>query len=207
MAQSRGVRCCSSVPQARCVPSLTQWPVVGFSIYEVGRTLYKSGVKSDGTVSPASQQGTTPERRKRISYPNPRVPNGEVTVEGILQAPMEHEITEHEQWQLTAQAAHKYGHYSARYILGPWVFSLVDAARLAEGKRVLDVACGTDVVRCAGNTKPHRPIWGGRKRRNWIHLREKLPSIARDTRHNSGQRLCLFVGIAARRHRVRNEGS
>jgi len=52
----------------------------------------------------------------------------------------------HEQWQLTMKAADLYERYPARYILGPCVPSLIDAARLAAGERVLDVACGTGVV-------------------------------------------------------------
>jgi len=52
----------------------------------------------------------------------------------------------HEQWQLTMKAAELYERYPARYILGPWAPSLVDAARPAAGERVLDVACGTGVV-------------------------------------------------------------
>jgi ubiquinone/menaquinone biosynthesis C-methylase UbiE len=52
----------------------------------------------------------------------------------------------HEQWQLTLEAAELYEHCPARYILGPWAPSLVDAARLVSGERVLDVACGTGVV-------------------------------------------------------------
>jgi ubiquinone/menaquinone biosynthesis C-methylase UbiE len=51
-----------------------------------------------------------------------------------------------EQWQLTMKAAELYERYPARYILGPWAPLLVDAARLAAGERVLDVACGTGVV-------------------------------------------------------------
>ena len=48
-------------------------------------------------------------------------------------------------------AAHRrraelYERYVARHILGPWAPLLVDAARLAPGERVLDVACGTGVV-------------------------------------------------------------
>ena len=49
-------------------------------------------------------------------------------------------------WQLTGDAAELYQRYVARYILGPWAPLLVDAARLAPGERVLDVACGTGVV-------------------------------------------------------------
>ena len=55
-------------------------------------------------------------------------------------------MTKHEQWHLTAEAAELYERYVARYILGPWAPLLVDAARLAAGERVLDVACGTGVV-------------------------------------------------------------
>ena len=55
-------------------------------------------------------------------------------------------MNKHEQWQLTAEAAELYERYVARYILGPWAPLLVDAARLAAGERVLDVACGTGVV-------------------------------------------------------------
>jgi ubiquinone/menaquinone biosynthesis C-methylase UbiE len=51
-----------------------------------------------------------------------------------------------EQWQLTMKAAELYERYPARYILGPWAPLLVDAARVAAGERVLDVACGTGVV-------------------------------------------------------------
>jgi len=51
-----------------------------------------------------------------------------------------------EAWQLTADAAELYERYVARHILGPWAPLLVDAARLAPGEHVLDVACGTGVV-------------------------------------------------------------
>ncbi len=64
----------------------------------------------------------------------------------IPQARMDQEMNTHEQWQLTAEAAELYERYPARYILGPWAPLLVDAARLAAGERVLDVACGTGVV-------------------------------------------------------------
>ena len=55
-------------------------------------------------------------------------------------------MNKHEAWQLTAQAAELYERYPARYLLGPWAPLLVDAARVAAGERVLDVACGTGVV-------------------------------------------------------------
>ena len=51
-----------------------------------------------------------------------------------------------EAWQLTGDAADLYERHVARHILGPWAPLLVDAARLAPGERVLDVACGTGVV-------------------------------------------------------------
>jgi ubiquinone/menaquinone biosynthesis C-methylase UbiE len=59
---------------------------------------------------------------------------------------MKQEMNKHEQWHLTAEAAERYEGCVARYILGPWAPLLADAARLAAGERVLDVACGTGVV-------------------------------------------------------------
>ena len=47
---------------------------------------------------------------------------------------------------MTREAAQAYERYVARYILGPWAPLLVDAARLAPGERMLDLACGTGVV-------------------------------------------------------------
>ncbi|MFZ1951348.1 MAG: methyltransferase domain-containing protein [Pseudolabrys sp.] len=55
-------------------------------------------------------------------------------------------MSKHEQWHMTVQAAELYERYPGRYILGPWAPLLVDAARLAAGERVLDVACGTGIV-------------------------------------------------------------
>ena len=51
-----------------------------------------------------------------------------------------------EQWQLSDDAAARYERCVARYILAPWAPLLVDAARVATGEHVLDVACGTGVV-------------------------------------------------------------
>ena len=51
-----------------------------------------------------------------------------------------------EQWQLAKEAAELYERVVARHILSPWAPLLVDAAHLAGGERVLDLACGTGVV-------------------------------------------------------------
>ena len=51
-----------------------------------------------------------------------------------------------EQFQVSLEAAHLYERVAVRHVLGPWAPSLVDAARLAPGERVVDVACGTGVV-------------------------------------------------------------
>lgn len=55
-------------------------------------------------------------------------------------------MNKHEPWHITQEAAERYERYVARYILGPWAPLLVEAARVAPGERVLDVACGTGVV-------------------------------------------------------------
>ncbi|MES2562911.1 MAG: methyltransferase domain-containing protein [Pseudomonadota bacterium] len=51
-----------------------------------------------------------------------------------------------EQWHMAKDAADLYERIVARYVLGPWAPSLVDAAQPAQGERVLDLACGTGVV-------------------------------------------------------------
>jgi ubiquinone/menaquinone biosynthesis C-methylase UbiE len=51
-----------------------------------------------------------------------------------------------EQFQLSGEAAERYERCGARYFLRPCAPSLVNAARLSAGERVLDVACGTGVV-------------------------------------------------------------
>jgi ubiquinone/menaquinone biosynthesis C-methylase UbiE len=51
-----------------------------------------------------------------------------------------------EQWHMATEAADLYERVVARHILAPWAASLVEAAHLAGGERVLDLACGTGVV-------------------------------------------------------------
>ena len=55
-------------------------------------------------------------------------------------------MSRHQPWHLGAEAAELYERCVARYILGPWAPLLAEAACLAEGEHVLDVACGTGVV-------------------------------------------------------------
>lgn len=55
-------------------------------------------------------------------------------------------MNKHDAWHLTVEAAELYESYVARYVLAPWAPLLLDAARLASGERVIDVACGTGVV-------------------------------------------------------------
>jgi ubiquinone/menaquinone biosynthesis C-methylase UbiE len=55
-------------------------------------------------------------------------------------------LSTNEQFQLSGEAAERFERCGARYILGPCAPSLVSAARLSAGERVLDVACGTGVV-------------------------------------------------------------
>src|SRR5689334_13192738 len=51
-----------------------------------------------------------------------------------------------EAFQVTLEAARLYERIAARYVLGPWAPSLVDAASVKQGDRVLDLARGTGVV-------------------------------------------------------------
>lgn len=49
-------------------------------------------------------------------------------------------------FNITLGAARQYERVTARHILAPWAPSLVDAARITDGARVLDLACGTGIV-------------------------------------------------------------
>src|SRR5436190_80880 len=55
-------------------------------------------------------------------------------------------MTVREQWQLTSDAAELYERYLVPALFRPWAADLVVLARLRQGDRVLDVACGTGVV-------------------------------------------------------------
>ena len=55
-------------------------------------------------------------------------------------------MPEHDQWQLSGNAAEQYEQVAARYILGPWVPGLVKTAEIQRDEKVLDLACGTGVV-------------------------------------------------------------
>ena len=57
------------------------------------------------------------------------------------------------QWQLSGNAAEQYERIPARYILGPWVPGLVEAAQIRPDEKVLDLACGTGVVARAAAAK------------------------------------------------------
>jgi ubiquinone/menaquinone biosynthesis C-methylase UbiE len=82
-----------------------------------------------------------------------------------------------EAWQLTGDAAELYERWVARYILGPWAPLLVDAARLAPGERVLDVACGTGVVAraAAGCVGPAGHVVGIDLNAGMIRVARSLP--------------------------------
>jgi ubiquinone/menaquinone biosynthesis C-methylase UbiE len=80
----------------------------------------------------------------------------------------------HEQWHIAREAAELYERVVARHILGPWAPMLVDAARLAGGERVLDLACGTGVV-----TRIAAQRVGPQGRVTGIDLNAGMVSVAR----------------------------
>src|SRR2546421_8077044 len=83
-------------------------------------------------------------------------------------------MTTNEQWHMAADAADLYERIVARHILGPWASSLVDAAHLAGGERVLDLACGTGVV-----ARVTAPRVGRQGRVTGIDLNPGMISVAR----------------------------
>jgi ubiquinone/menaquinone biosynthesis C-methylase UbiE len=79
-----------------------------------------------------------------------------------------------EQWRITREAAELYERVVVPHILGPWAPSLVDAARLTGGERVLDLACGTGVV-----TRIAAQLAGPAGRVTGIDLNAGMISVAR----------------------------
>ena len=83
-----------------------------------------------------------------------------------------------QQFQVTQEAALLYERIAVRYVLGPWAPSLVDAAGLAAGERVLDVACGTGVVTriAAQRVGPQGRVTGVDLNAGMISVARSLPA-------------------------------
>jgi ubiquinone/menaquinone biosynthesis C-methylase UbiE len=83
-----------------------------------------------------------------------------------------------EQWHITKGAAELYERVVARHILGPWAPSLVEAAHLAGGERVLDLACGTGVVTriAAQRVGPQGRVTGVDLNTGMISVARSLPA-------------------------------
>jgi ubiquinone/menaquinone biosynthesis C-methylase UbiE len=77
-------------------------------------------------------------------------------------------------WQIAREAAELYERVVARHILAPWAPLLVDAAHLAGGERVLDLACGTGVV-----TRIAAQRVGPRGRVTGVDLNAEMLGVAR----------------------------
>jgi len=97
----------------------------------------------------------------------------------------------HEQWHITREAAELYERVVARHILGPWAPSLVDAGRVAEGDRVLDLACGTGVV-----TRIAAQRAGTRGRLTGVDLNAGMISVARSVAAPQGATIEWLEGSA-----------
>lgn len=100
-------------------------------------------------------------------------------------------MTANEQFQVTLEAARLYERIAARYILGPWVPSLVDAVDLAPGERVLDVACGTGVVARIAAQRV-----GSRGRVTGVDLNAGMISVARSLQVADGAPIEWLEGSA-----------
>jgi SAM-dependent methyltransferase len=96
-----------------------------------------------------------------------------------------------EQFNVTLEAAHLYERVAARHILGPWAPSLIDAAGVAEGERVLDLACGTGVVArlAAQRAGPRGRVIG-------VDLNPGMIAVARSLRVPEGAPLEWLEGSA-----------
>jgi len=78
------------------------------------------------------------------------------------------------QFQLQGDAAERYERWVVPFVVGPWVPTLLDLAELREGKRVLDIACGTGVVSrlAARRVAPRGTVSG-------LDLNESMLAVAR----------------------------
>ena len=94
-------------------------------------------------------------------------------------------------WHMAKEAAELYERVVARHILGPWAPSLVDAADLAGGERVLDLACGTGVV-----TRIAAQRAGPAGRVTGVDLNAGMISVARSLPAPQGARVEWLEGSA-----------
>jgi ubiquinone/menaquinone biosynthesis C-methylase UbiE len=95
------------------------------------------------------------------------------------------------QWHISREAAELYERVVARHILGPWAPSLVDAAHLVGGERVLDLACGTGLVARLAASRV-----GARGRVTGVDLNSGMISIARSLPVPGGARIEWVEGSA-----------
>jgi len=96
-----------------------------------------------------------------------------------------------EAFNITLEAAHLYERVVARHILGPWAASLVEAGSVAEGDRVLDLACGTGVV-----TRIAAQRAGPRGRVTGVDLNAGMIAVARSLPRPEGAPIEWLEGSA-----------
>jgi ubiquinone/menaquinone biosynthesis C-methylase UbiE len=100
-------------------------------------------------------------------------------------------MPQHEQWQLSGNAAERYERYAVPYILGPWAPGLVELAALQRGERVLDLACGTGVV-----TRLAAPQVGPTGQVTGLDLNAEMLAVARALPPPSGASITWVEGSA-----------
>ena len=96
-----------------------------------------------------------------------------------------------EQWHITLDAARHYERVVARHLLGRWAPLLADAARLAPGERVLDLACGTGVV-----TRVAAQRVGREGRVTGVDINAGMVAVARSLPAPDGARIDWLDGSA-----------